>query len=101
MLQITYQVQNIEKTLVSPLFWSPPGVPKSSARLLVGVPKVSPKASEIKQKLKKISIDKPLLNCSRWKVDFYGSRMPKSLIKKTGFEVKIIIDEKIPNIQKH
>ena len=66
-----------------------------------GVPKVFPKASEIKQKLKKISIDKPLLNCSRWKVDFYGFRMPTSLIKKTGFEVKVIIDEKIPNIQKH
>ena len=78
-----------------------PGSAKIDLQICYGVPKVSPKASEIKQKLKKIRIDKPLLNFSRWKVDFDGFQMQKWLIKKTGFEDKSIIDEKIADIQKH
>ena len=78
-----------------------PGSAKIDLQICYGVPKVSPKASEIKQKLKKIRIDKPLLNCSRWKVDFYGFQMQKLLIQNTRFEDKITIDEKIANIEKH
>ena len=60
-----------------------------------------PKASEIKQKLKKIRIDKPLLNGGRRKVDFYWYQMQKNIDLRTGFENKITIDEMIANIQKH
>ena len=57
-----------------------PGSAKIDLQICCGVPKVSPRACEIEQKLTKIRIDKPLLNCSRWKVDFDGFQMQKWLI---------------------
>ena len=78
-----------------------PGNAKIDLQICNGVPTVSPKACEIKQKLKKIKIEKPLLNGGRWKVDFYWYQMQNIIDLRTGFENKITIDEKIANIQKH
>ena len=47
------------------------GSAKIDLHFSYGLPKGSPKVSEIQQKLKKVRTDKPLLNCSPWKVNFY------------------------------